>query len=133
MTTIRKSIHLADAPERVWSYLTEASQLAKWFHPAEGDLAQGHDYTLLDRAGDRICWGRVTEMTPPSRLSMTFTVAALGGAMTDVTWTLTPVPGGTRLELAHSGLPTDAEGFGLIVALDAGWDQHLTKMRSIDG
>ena len=41
MTTIRKTIHLAVPPARVWAYLTEAKELAKWFHPADGDLSEG--------------------------------------------------------------------------------------------
>ena len=46
----------------------------------------------------------------------------MNGLMTRVEWTLTPVGGGTRLDLLHQGLSSDADGFGLLVAFDAGWD-----------
>lgn len=132
MTTIRKSIHLPAAPERVWAYLTEANQLAKWFHPADGDLAEGRDYALLDKEGEPLCFGTVREMVPHKRLVMSFTARPMNGLMTDVAWTLTEVPGGTRLDLEHSGLPAESEGFGLVVAFDAGWDKHLLSMREIE-
>jgi len=49
-----------------------------------------------------------------------------------VTWRLEEVEGGTRLSLRHDGLPAAAEGFGLLVAFDKGWDEHLQRMRAID-
>ncbi|MEM1273575.1 MAG: SRPBCC domain-containing protein [Pseudomonadota bacterium] len=131
MTTIRKSIYLAASPAKVWSFLTKAEHLTKWFNAARSDLMHGQDYTLINPAGEPLCWGTVTEMTPNTRLAMTFTVAPLDGQMTDVVWTLTEVPGGTKLELEHTGLPASEAGFGLVLALDKGWDTHLAGLRQI--
>jgi hypothetical protein len=98
--------------------------------PSEGDVWRANLFRI-DKDGDRLCWGKVTEMTPFERLAMTFTVGPLDGHMTDIVWTLTEVPGGTRLELEHSGLPKGAPGFGLVLALDKGWDEHLARLRPI--
>ena len=132
MTEIRKSIHLAAAPERVWDYLTRTDLLAKWFHPAAADLAEGQDYALLDSAGEPLCTGTVTRMVPHETLAMSFTARPMNGLMTEVTWTLTETSGGTQLDLVHTGLPEDGAGYGLVLAFDKGWDDHLARMRGID-
>ena len=54
----------------------------------------------------------------------------MGNAVSVVKWTLEPVAGGTKLALEHEGLPQGADAFGLILALDNGWDEHLGKMRT---
>ena len=132
MRTIEKTLYLKAAPERVWAYLTDKALLAEWFHPAENNLADGEDYALLSKDGSALCSGTVTEMTPHTRLAYSFTAGPMAGLMTEVTWTLTEVEGGTHLALKHDGLPGSAEGFGLLAAFDAGWDDHLKRMRDID-
>ena len=127
--TIVKTIFLKAPPETVWAHLTEADKLGVWFHAAAADLSEGEDYQLLDSKGEKLCWGRVTRMEAPHRLSYTFTVGMFEGAVTDVDWTLEPVHGGTRLSLVHTGLPQGEDGFGLLTAFDAGWDKHLLKLR----
>ena len=47
-----------------------------------------------------------------------------------VRWTLENVTGGTRLSLEHTGLPQGADAFGLVLALDKGWDDHIARMRA---
>ena len=74
-------------------------------------------------------WGEVRVAKPPKYLEYTFTVKPMGDAVSVVKWTLEPVAGGTRLDLLHEGLPQGAEAFGLILALDNGWDEHFGKMR----
>jgi len=53
----------------------------------------------------------------------------MGDATSTVLWTLTEVAGGTRLSLEHSGLPQGEDAFGLTLALDKGWDDHIARMR----
>ncbi len=119
--------------EVVWAYLTQADKLARWFHRADADLAQGRDYALLatgnDGKAEPLCWGNVIEADPPRRLVTTFTVKPLAGRMTTVTYQLDEVAGGTRLTLTHEGLPS-GEAFGLLSALDAGWDGHIADLRT---
>ena len=47
-----------------------------------------------------------------------------------VSWNLEDVAGGTGLSLSHEGLPQGEEAFGLTLALDKGWDDHLARMRA---
>lgn len=133
-TSITKTVFFTARQETVWAFLTEKDKLAEWFHPAEADLKQGEDYTLLDQHGDmtRICWGTVLEMDPPRRLVYSFTVKPLNGAMTTVTWTLEEAAGGTRLTLVHEGIELAAgeAAMGLLCALDKGWDEHFGRLRS---
>ena len=131
-TTIRKSIFIAASRDTVWDYLTKAEQLGQWFHPAKSDLAKDQDFTLVSQKdGERMCWGRVTQMRAPVFMRWDFTVGPMQGAMSVVEWTLDEAPGGTRLSLDHSGLPSDTDGFGLVLALDKGWHGFLGKMQSL--
>lgn len=133
--TITKTVILAASRETVWAFLTKKDKLAEWFHQADADLAAGKDYALIangdDGKPDKQCWGTVIDMDPPSKLVWTFTVKPLNGVMTTVTWTLEEICGGTKLTLVHEGLDA-ARGtpFGLMQALDAGWDEHFGRLRN---
>ena len=134
--TLTKTIFFAASREVVWSFLTEADKLALWFHRADADLAEGRDYALIGQAADgsdvRQCWGKVLRMEPPSILVYSFTIKPLAGAMTKVTWRLEEAHGGTMVTLTHEGIAEAAgqAALGLIMALDAGWDEHLVRLRA---
>lgn len=81
-------------------------------------------------SGDKLIWGDVLVSDPFNALEYTFTIAPMGGAISTVKWSLAQVAGGTRLSLIHEGLPAGEDAFGLTLALDKGWDDHLTRMRS---
>ncbi len=136
-TTITKTIFLDANPDTVWSYLTDKDKLGEWFHLAEASLAAGSDYALLGKTDDgavvKQCWGTVVEAIPGEKLVYTFTIAPLGGEMTTVTWVLQEALGGTRLTLTHEGIAEAAgdAALPLLLALDAGWDAHLLRLRSI--
>ena len=129
-TVLRKSIYLKAAPEQVWAYLTDPQKLAIWFHKPKVALAEG-DYTMYGaESGDKLMWGKVLVAEPYSRLEYTFTIAPMGDSTSTVKWSLEEVPGGTNLSLLHEGLPQGEEAFGLTLALDKGWDDHLARMRT---
>ena len=129
-TVLTKSIYLRATPAKVWAYLTEPDQLAKWFHKPQTPLVEG-DYEMFGtESGDRLMWGRVLVAEPFTRLEYTFTIRPMGDATSTVCWQLTEVPGGTQLSLRHEGLPQGAEAFDLTLALDNGWDDHLARMRT---
>ncbi|SDM06627.1 SRPBCC family protein [Aliiruegeria lutimaris] len=128
--SIRKTIYLDATPERVWSFLTAPERLAKWFHPSQSPLTEGADYVLTDvGSGQELIRGRVMSAQPPLCLHFTFEIPPLQERETTVLWTLEAVPGGTRLSLEHDGLPEGEGAFGLILALDEGWDAHLGALR----
>jgi len=133
-TTINKTCFFATSRETVWAFLTEKDKLAQWFHPATADLAEGEDYSLVDKdSNEKICWGNVLEMNKPSKLIYTFTVGPLNSAMTTVTWTLEEIQDGTRLTLKHEGISKAAgeAAIGLLMGLDNGWDKHFSTLREV--
>ncbi len=136
-STIVKTILLKADAETVWGFLTDKDKLGEWFHPADSDLAAGGDYVLKGQADDgstvRKCWGNVVEAKRPEKLVYTFTIEPLGGAMTTVTWLLQETKGGTRLMLQHEGIGAAAGDMALplLMALDAGWDAHLGRLRDL--
>lgn len=129
-TVLRKSIYLKATPAQVWAYLTDPDKLAIWFHKPQTALVEG-DYEMFGvDSGDRLMWGEVLVAEPFSRLEYTFTIAPMGDQTSTVKWSLVEVAGGTNLSLRHEGLPQGAEAFGLTLALDKGWDDHLARMRA---
>lgn len=128
--TLQKTIFLRASRADVWAYLTEPDKLAKWFHAPKSTLQAGGKLALYGaKSGECVIWGDVLVVRPPEYLEYTFTVKPMGEAKSTVKWTLGDVPGGTQLSLVHEGLPTSAEAFDLILALDKGWDEHFMQMR----
>lgn len=130
-TILRKSIYLNATPDIVWTYLTDPEKLALWFHKPTVPLTQGQPLEMFGaESGDKLIWGKVIAAREPEYLEYSFTVKPMGDAVSTVKWTLAPVAGGTRLSLEHTGLPQTADGFGLVLALDKGWDDHIARMRA---
>ncbi|MGB0798397.1 MAG: SRPBCC family protein [Planktomarina sp.] len=129
--TITKTLIIAATPEQVWGFLTDPDKIARWFHKPKEQFEVGKPYTKVGTtSGEDLVSGTVIKMQPHSELEYTFTIAPLQGAMTNVHWALEPVEAGTCLTLTHSGLPDGLAAFGLLTALDGGWDGHLSDMRT---
>lgn len=129
--TLNKTIYLKAEKAQVWTYLTDPDKLAIWFHKPAAPLSQGEDYAMHGvQSGDKLMWGKVIRAQPYDLLEYTFTIGPMGDATSTVVWTLEAVPGGTRLSLEHSGLPQGEDAFGLTLALDKGWDDHMSRMRA---
>ncbi len=127
---LRKMIYLKASKEQVWAYLTDPEKLAIWFHKPQKPLQGGESYEMFGTtSGDKLMWGEVVTAEPHDLLEYTFSIGPMQGATSTVRWTLEAVEGGTRLSLEHSGLPTGEEAFGLTLALDKGWDDHIGRMR----
>ncbi|MEM6712733.1 MAG: SRPBCC domain-containing protein [Pseudomonadota bacterium] len=126
---IEKTIYLRATPARVWDYLTDPDKLAMWFHKPKFPLLEGSYEMMSGETDDRMMWGEVQVAEPYSRLEYTFCIPPLGDRTSTVKWTLEEVAGGTKLSLRHEGLPASEEAFGLMLALDKGWDEHLGTMR----
>ena len=129
-TDLQKTIFLKASKEEVWAYLTQPEHLEKWFHRPQVPLEQGQPLEMFGTSsGEKLIWGEVLRADPHDYLEYSFTVKPMGDAVSIVKWTLTEVPGGTRLSLTHEGLPQGAEAYGLTLALDQGWDKHFLQMR----
>ena len=129
-TTLMKTIYLKASPAKVWDYLTDPDKLAIWFHKPQSPLVEGEYEMFGTESGQKLMWGDVLVAEPFKRLEYTFSIAPMAGQSSTVKWTLEEVPGGTRLSLRHEGLPQGEEAFGLTLALDKGWDDHLARMRA---
>ena len=91
-------------PERLWTALTDSGALADWLMENDFQPVLNREFTFRTRPApgfDGIVRCRVTQIDAPRRLVYTW---GTGASETLVTWTLEPVPGGTRLKLEHSGL-----------------------------
>ena len=133
---IVKSIYLKAPPEHVWKFLTQAEQLALWFHRGACDLEEGGDYAMVTNSygkeGEQFMSGKVLEMKKPERLVHTFTHKWLKDVETTCTWTLEAVPGGTFLTLVHDGWEKCGEdAFEMASGHDKGWDQHFMRLRHV--
>jgi uncharacterized protein YndB with AHSA1/START domain len=137
---LRLSLMLPAPPERVFSALTEPTDIARWWGPQrfttpaiELDLRVGGGYrfTMQPPEGDRFqLSGEFAEITPPSRLAYTFrwdeptpddretvvtlNARAIGGEGTELTLRHTDFATAERLEL-HRGGWTDS--FDKLLAL----------------
>ena len=133
---IVKTVFIKAPPEHVWKFLTEADQLALWFHRGAADLEEGGDWILETNShgkdGEKLCWGNVKEMKKPERLVHTFTHQWLAGVETTCTWTLESVAGGTVLTLVHDGWENvEEDAFAKAADHDKGWDEHLGRLRRV--
>lgn len=127
---LKKTIYISASRAQVWEYLTQPELLKSWFHAPKTPLTDGAPYEMFGaKSGDKLMWGTVRSADPFDRLEYTFSIAPLQGVDTTVVWTLEEVAGGTRLTLEHSGLPQGSEAFGLTLALDKGWDDHIADLR----
>lgn len=129
-TAIKKSIYLKATKAQVWEYLTDPEKLAIWFHKPNSPLVDGEYAMYGVDSGNKLMWGNVNVCEPHSRLEYTFTITPMGEHVSNVKWLLEDVAGGTRLSLVHEDLPQGEEGFGLTLALDKGWDDHMARMRA---
>lgn len=112
--TILATVEIASAPERVFTALTSAEDVVKWWGSA--DTYRTTEWTMKLEPGTP--WrgsgvgsdgapfsveGEVLEVDAPRRLVWTWRPAWDGGHTTKVTYTLEAIDGGTRLTLRHEG------------------------------
>lgn len=129
---------LAHPPEKVWRALTQSSLIAEWlmendFEPRLGGRFQFRSRPMGNWNGIVDC--EITVFEPPRRLVYTWkggsTQNAAQGAALDslLEWTLTPVPGGTRVRMEHSGFkPHNASAYE---TLSGGWPRVLDRLEQV--
>lgn len=125
-------------PEKVWRALTESSLIAEWLMQNDFQPRPGATFTF--RAKPMGNWNgivhcEVTTFDPPRRLVYTWKGgivqnAAYGSALDSVVeWTLTPVTGGTRLRMEHSGFrPQNDSAY---TTMSGGWPKVLERLESV--
>jgi uncharacterized protein YndB with AHSA1/START domain len=121
---VRAEIYIAAPPARVFKALTDASELARWFTDPgcpvkfwEMDARPGGRYryatgkgsVMVNGVSEFECHGEIVEMDPPRLLVYSWIANwHLDQSLrTVVRWELTPVAGGTRVAVTHSGLASE--------------------------
>jgi uncharacterized protein YndB with AHSA1/START domain len=113
--TILVEKDLPQPPEKIWRALTESHLLADWLMANNFRAEVGHRFTF--RMPPMPHWNGVTdcvvtEVIPITRLSYSWCSSgeeAATGVSTTVTWTLEPLPNGTRLTMRQSGFRPDQD------------------------
>jgi uncharacterized protein YndB with AHSA1/START domain len=127
-------------PERVFEYWTDPDLLLKWFGPEgfdipahELDIRPGGRWRKVLRSPEgqlRTVRGVYNTIEPPHRLVFTWAwddERGVRGHETEVTVTLEPTPGGTRLKLVQQ-LFQSAEMRSLH---NAGWTSAFNKLQKL--
>ena len=120
---------LAHPPDKVWRALTEGALIAQWLMANDFRAEVGHEITIkANPMGD---WDGTVQCEvlacEPHRLLQ---YSWIGGAASNktygsrldstVTFTLTPVAGGTHLKLEHAGFRSPDNDFAY-EAMSPGW------------
>ncbi|HLZ87386.1 MAG TPA: SRPBCC domain-containing protein [Puia sp.] len=150
--TIRVRSHLPYKPELVWLALTDAGVLGKWFMDNDIKPELNHAFTFRmapQKGWDGITHCRILEVEYLRRLAYSYQGEAGGEKAlacagihsetadkavkgifarldTVLSFTLTPIGGGTTLTMEHSGY----KGFKLVVVsliMGMGWKKQLRK------
>jgi uncharacterized protein YndB with AHSA1/START domain len=118
-TDLRLTRRYTEAPDEVWSALTEAGRIERWLAPITGDLTLGGRYQVEGNAG-----GEITACDPPRSFAATW---EFGGHVGRIVVTLAGTEAaGTLLELVHRlpSPPEHWEEFGP-GAVGIGWEMGL--------
>jgi uncharacterized protein YndB with AHSA1/START domain len=115
---------LPHPPQKVWRALTEPQLISEWLMKTDVTLNEGTDFTLSADWGSVDC--RVTEALAPERLSYAWETKDLNSV---VTWTLTPIEGGTRLRMEQRGFRTDQEPY--YRGAQAGWPRFFDQLETV--
>lgn len=123
-------------PAKVWRALTSSPLIAEWLMQNDFQAAVGHKFTF--RAQPVPGWSGVTncevlETDEPNRLVYRWGDGSesASGLQTVVTWTLTPVDGGTHVRMEHSGFrPQDEGGYQ---AMGGGWPRIVERLEQVAG
>ena len=132
----------AHAPETIWKTLTTGDLIGRWLmEPTGFEPVQGTHFTFQTTpagAWDGLIRCQVLEVVPNERFAFSWKggdEANIGyGSRLDtvVTWTLSPVEGGTRLRLVHSGflVPKNASA---LQTMGEGWKKVVRNVGDLAG
>jgi uncharacterized protein YndB with AHSA1/START domain len=124
-------------PEKVWRALTQSALIAQYLMRNDFEPVVGHRFTF--RATPMAGWNGVSDcevlvVDLPRRLAWRQDASgeqAAQGLKSVVTWTLTPVDGGTLVRMEHAGFqPKDEAGYQ---AMSGGWPRVLAGLERVAG
>ena len=120
---------LAHPPEKIWRALTQPHLIAEWLLKNDFAPVAGHRFSLHVEPqphwdGVITCEVRVVE--PHRRLSYSWAALGLDSV---VTWTLTPIPAGTRLRMEQVGFRPDQKQAH--AGAQYGWQKYLAALERL--
>ena len=124
-------------PDKVWRALTQGPLIEAWLMKNDFQPVVGHRFHF--RATPMPHWNGVVDcevlvVEPCARLSYSWNASggeAVGGLRTVVTWTLTPVDGGTHVRMEQSGfLPEDDANYQ---GARYGWQRFVAGLERVAG
>jgi uncharacterized protein YndB with AHSA1/START domain len=126
MADYSTSIEIEAPPEIVFAHLTTAEGMVAWMGQyADLNPTPGGAF-VVDINGAPVR-GEYLVVEPPHRVVVSWGMAGsevLPPGASRVEFTLTATPGGTRLDLVHSGLPTDVQADRHAT----GWGHFLARL-----
>jgi uncharacterized protein YndB with AHSA1/START domain len=125
-------------PAKVWRALTQALLIAEWLMQNDFQPVVGHRFNFRAKPIPGM-WNGVTdcevlEVDAPRRLVYSWNASgeeAADGLKSTVTWTLTPVAGGTHVRMAHTGFRPQDEGGRQ--AMGGGWPRIVAGLERVAG
>jgi uncharacterized protein YndB with AHSA1/START domain len=120
-------VDLPAPAEEVFRHLTDPAAMIRWMgqHAALKPVPGGAFEVDINGVPVR---GQYLEIDPPHRVLVSWGVAGnadMPPGATEVEFTLTPIPAGTRLRLVHRGLPLGQEQIHA-----AGWGHFVARLAS---
>ncbi len=125
------------SPEKIWRALTQSALIEEWLMKNDFKPVAGHKFNF--RAQPMAGWNGVAGcevliVEAPYRLAWRQDASgeqAINGLKSVVTWTLTPIEGGTLVRMEHSGFrPEDEAGYK---AMSGGWPRVVEKLARVTG
>jgi uncharacterized protein YndB with AHSA1/START domain len=124
--------------ETIWRALTDPALIARWLMPNDFAPVAGHKFRFRSRPmgdWDGVVDCEVLEIEPHRILRCSWeggtrTNLKYGARLdTTVTWTLTPVAGGTLVRMVHDGFRSDNDA--AYDAMRPGWSRILDRIGEI--
>jgi uncharacterized protein YndB with AHSA1/START domain len=110
--------------ERIWRALTQPHLIAEWLMKNDFVPAVGHAFKLTGDWGSVDC--EVLDIEPPHSLAYRWDAMGLEST---VTWTLTPIDGGTRLRMDQAGFRRDQEQ--AFQGARFGWNKFFASLEQL--
>jgi uncharacterized protein YndB with AHSA1/START domain len=120
-------------PEKVWRALTQAELIGKWLMTNDFAPRVGHRFNFRATPIPGM-WNGVTDcevlvVDAPRKLAYSWNASgeeAADGLKSVVTWTLTPLAGGTQVRMEHTGFRPQDEGGRQ--AMGGGWPRIVAGL-----